>query len=557
MSEEQSWGASAAAPAVPAGPVADPWDEPPPLPPMPPFALPDTRVAPDPRFLDPLPPAAPGLPAAAAAAPPVVAWGAARPPRRPRWRRAAVAATAVLALSAGGAAVALDGPDPAASAGGRSRPLTPAQAADARAAAASTERATAITALIGTMNDALEAADEKAFTSVVLPGSAVLLAHQQQVFRALQRMPFSQVRYAWAGQRYLTVPGLGSRYPDEAYVAEVARTYTLADWDPEPAQELLGLTFTRSGTDRKWYLAADSDAAEQLPFATDTEPWQVGDVSIASTERVLVVGDPKTPATTRRLATRLDGLVSDVADVWASKSWNGRVVVYAVTDKRFVKAWFGTQASTGRRTESTDPATFDAVVGEVWTSQSSHGPGGDPAGNRMVLTPALIRSKDKGYVDQVLTHELTHVLTDRLGSGPAPVWLVEGAAEYTAVRSGGSSVDGVSALQQRGLTTGEWKRLRSGSYRLTLPTDHRQFYAGDSETVADHYTSAWFTCLYIADHYGEKKLVRLYTRAAELSGSGSPEQAEAKALEEVLGTDRAALVKAASSYARSTRRKFT
>jgi hypothetical protein len=272
---------------------------------------------------------------------------------------------------------------------------------------------------------------------------------------------------------------------------------------------------------------------------------------------VLVVGDPAANRTVRALATRLSDLVAKVTAIWGGAQWNGRVVVYAVTDPKFVHAWFGTRAATGRRTESTDPATFDAVVGEVWTNQSDAYSGGNPAGTRMVLTPALVKSKDAGYVEQVLRHELTHVVTDRIGTGTPPVWLVEGIAEYTASRVvHGSSVDGVTSLQRRGLTSSQWRRLKQGRFSLVLPTDHGEFYRGTNDQVADAYTSAWFTCLYIADHYGERRLRELFQRAADLAGDSSPDVADARALREVLHTSHAALGKAATGYARSLRRHF-
>ena len=465
-----------------------------------------------------------------------------------------MAAALVLAVVGAGTAVAA-GTGPGRD-GQRPAGLTAAQAADARAVEQAKLRAVAINRVLLTMNTALAGDDERAYLSVVLPGSAAFLTHQRSVFRGLQRVPLTQLRYEWFRETYLTVPDLADQYAGPAYTARVLRHYTLARWDEQPVTELQGLTFSQSSTDGRWYLAADDDAENQLPHSSFAEPWQVGDVSVASTSRVLVIGDPGSAAGTRKLATRLDALVGKVAAVWGGRSWNGRVVVYAVTDKRFVNAWFGTQAATGRRTESTDPATFDAVVGDVFTDPSDLYPGSRPAGTRMVLTPALVRSDDTGYVEQVLKHELTHVVTNRISTGELPVWMVEGIAEYTAVRSGGSSVDGAAALARRGLSNSQWRRLKQGKYRMVLPTAHEVFYQGSSEQVGDSYTSAWFACLFIADHYGEKRLQQLYRRTAELAATGSPASAEAAALREVLDTDHAGLIKDATRYARSVRKRF-
>ena len=174
----------------------------------------------------------------------------------------------------------------------------------------------------------------------------------------------------------------------------------------------------------------------------------------------------------------------------------------------------------------------------------------------MVLTLALQRDTDTAYVDQVLRHELTHMVTDNLPAVP-PTWLVEGAAEYTASRvSPHGRVDGVSSLQQRGLTQAQWRGLRNGTFRLVLRTQPDSFYAGTNGQVSDAYTSAWFTCLYIADHYGEATLRRLYDRAAEDAITDSLAAAETDSLAEVLHTTRAKLIRSASSYARGLRRHF-
>jgi hypothetical protein len=483
-----------------------------------------------------------------------VGWGSSRPPKRPRGRRGLVAAAVAVVLAGAGTAV-LVGTDAGRSGASPAAP-TAAQAADAKQAELAKQRAVAINRLLDTMNSALKADDERAYVSVVLPGSAAFLAHQKAVFRGLQRVPFTQVRYEWFRQTYLTVPDLADQYAGPAFTARVLRHYTLGSWDEQPVTELQGLTFSQSSTDGRWYLAADDDAENQLPHSSYAEPWQIGDVSVASTSRVLVVGDAAAVAGTRKLATRLDALVGKVAALWGGPHWNGRVVVYAVTDKRFVNAWFGTQAATGRRTESTDPATFDAVVGDVYADPSDADPGSEPAGTRMVLTPALVRSKDTQYVEQVLKHELTHVVTNRISTGEMPIWMVEGIAEYTAARSSGGTVDGVTALDRRGLTTSQWRRLRQNKYRMVLPIAHEVFYQGNSDQVGDSYASAWFACLYIADHYGEKRLKALYRRTAELAGTGTAAQAEADALREVLKIDHARLVKDATSYARTLRKRF-
>jgi hypothetical protein len=175
------------------------------------------------------------------------------------------------------------------------------------------------------------------------------------------------------------------------------------------------------------------------------------------------------------------------------------------------------------------------------------------AGVRVVLSPALLDNPDRAEVDLTLRHELTHVVTEGLGS--PPVWVVEGAAEYTAARViRGGRVSGVGAMARRGMTAQEWRSLRDGTFSVVLPTEADDFYSGSFGKVDDAYTSAWLAMLYIADHWGEATMRRFYTELAH--SSDDPADAEEQAIHDVLRTTHARLVAAVDRYARGLRRSF-
>ena len=75
--------------------------------------------------------------------------------------------------------------------------------------------------------------------------------------------------------------------------------------------------------------------------------------------------------------------------------------------------------------------------------------------------------------------------------------------------------------------------------------------------MAAAYTDSWLTCLYIAAHYGEDYLFRLYRAAAAAPPGQDPAVTEAAVLRSVLTTDRATLIRGASAYARTLRSNFT
>jgi hypothetical protein len=292
--------------------------------------------------------------------------------------------------------------------------------------------------------------------------------------------------------------------------------------------------------------ADDADTAKRL------EPWLFPRLRATSTAHVLVIGERSHAAQLRRLAATLEGLVTDVRKVWPERAWNGRVVAYATTATGFVRSWYGRSAAGD--SGNGDRASFVAKVATL-------GRPGEPRGAvRMVLTPYLLQGDRPGYVD-ILRHEMTHVAMARL-SGGVPVWLVEGAAEYTgfARRTASGALDATTTFGRHGLTSAEVDSTLNGSWRPTLEAD-TGFYGGSEKAVDEHYNSAFITCLYIADRYGEKGLRRLYERSAQLAGDspladalvGSTERA---ALKQVLHTDHAHLVEDVAAFATRLRHRL-
>ena len=231
---------------------------------------------------------------------------------------------------------------------------------------------------------------------------------------------------------------------------------------------------------------------------------------VTRTAHVLVVGDHPHATQARRLARTLEALTVDVRRLWPERTWNGTVVAYAVTSAAFVRSWYG-------RSAAGDAGNGDraAFVAKVVTLPTERGAGAV----RMVLTPYLLERTRSGSVD-VLRHEMTHVATARLG-GHVPAWLVEGAAEYTGPPAGTGPATSTRRPPSAG--TGSPPRrcprppTAAGAPRCS---DRRGFYTGSESAVDEHYNSAFITCLYIADHYGDAALRRLYERLGGHDGGG-------------------------------------
>jgi hypothetical protein len=382
------------------------------------------------------------------------------------------------------------------------------------------------------MTDALRRHDADRFASVAAPGYPAVRTHLREIFAGLAALPLASFDLSVDPAR-VSVPAAGSA--PGAVTLPVIATYRLRGWDDAPLTVPLLLVVApgRGG----WGVVQDRTTTDRI---TDQrlEPWFFPGLYVTRTAHVLVVGDHPHATQARRLARTLEALTVDVRRLWPERTWNGTVVAYAVTSAAFVRSWYG-------RSAAGDAGNGDraAFVAKVVTLPTERGAGAV----RMVLTPYLLERTRSGSVD-VLRHEMTHVATARLG-GHVPAWLVEGAAEYTgfARRNGAGDLDPTTTFGRHGLTATEVSSTADGRWRPTL-LDRRDFYTGSESAVDEHYNSAFITCLYIADHYGDAALRRLYERSAGTT--------EAAALSQVLHTTRGRLVRAVGGYAAGLRRRL-
>ncbi len=479
-------------------------------------------------------------------------------PSRPPRRRRPVTLVAILSLlGAGGAALATDP-------GRFGRLLGPSVSAPGVEVSSAQARRAAIGALVQRLDSALESGDGAALASVVDPAAPALVAQWRSLparAKALGATGLSLTMPPGA----LTDGGLAAASPggtapgySEVVTVPVNLLYTLKGWDRSPVTSVLALRFGRQG--KVWRVLADAAApVATVPAASPVEPWVRGSVGLARRTHVLVMGDPGPRSDNERLASSLEKAVSSVRSIVPTQRWNGRVVAYASTEPAIVASWFGTHAATEGHRASDDPAAFAAEVRTLAGQGVLPDAGGEaaPVAARLAVTPFLLQRTD-ARAQAVLRHEVTHVALALEGTGDVPTWLVEGTAEFTAYRVlRGGTVSGVIALDRRGLPGPIWQQLRRNTWKPTLITEGADFYKGTNAEVATAYTDSWLTCLYIAAHYGEASLFRLYSAAAAAPPGQHPAVTEKAVLRSVLKTDRARLTRAVTEYARTLRSNFT
>ena len=183
--------------------------------------------------------------------------------------------------------------------------------------------------------------------------------------------------------------------------------------------------------------------------------------------------------------------------------WDGRLVVEVPGSgadfTRVLGAAPGAYAGTAAVTRPEGPDTRAAI--------------------RVVVNPATATDSDD-ELGTTLSHETVHVAT-RSARSPAPVWAVEGLAEYVALEA------------HPGQRTAEIAALRTASLPTRLPPGSA-FTAGGKDVTAS-YAQAWLACKTIAEHTSRSDLGRFY---AALGEGRSVE----KAARSTLGVDDAVVV---------------
>lgn len=279
-------------------------------------------------------------------------------------------------------------------------------------------------------------------------------------------------------------------------------TLRLRGYDAMPVVTRDRYRFVRDG--RRFRVASMTDAAWERRNRVAQQPWDLERIVVRERSGVLGVFDDGS-------AARADELVGAVADAVAAigprlpLAWDGRVVVYALSDPAFVSGLEGVPGG--------DPLAVDGLAFPVAAAPDGVG-ASEVASTRVVLNARILAVPDASR-DRLVRHELVHVALgerdDRI-----PVWLSEGLAEYLSVQT--------LPTAER-LVPGE--ALTAARRGLVALPDGETFNGPASQA---NYGVAWWVCEAIAETWGEQML---WTLVEELDGVADPE----RRLEQLLGVD--------------------
>jgi predicted RecA/RadA family phage recombinase len=284
------------------------------------------------------------------------------------------------------------------------------------------------------------------------------------------------------GARYVDQVGTVAADGSWSAVAEVAWQ---VDGDTSPSQADVVVSFAPDGDGLGIVGFGGEDAVGRgrVPL------WLRGELAVARSSGVLVMVDG-TRSGADEVAARVTRGIDVVRRVLPA--WRTPVVVEVPGSAADLDETLGAQ-----------PGTYAAIAAVTATAGSAS----DDAPVHVFVNPEVTAGLRRAGAQVVMSHELVHVATDAARGGTEP-WLVEGFADYVALRDTG--------LPDRTTLGRAIAAVRRDGVPDALPS------AGDFDTrAADlqaRYEEAWLACRIIAERLGERGLVSVYDAAS----SGAP-----------------------------------
>ena len=346
--------------------------------------------------------------------------------------------------------------------------------------------------------------DEAAFMATVDPQAGpAFISAQRALFANLGGVPLTEWSYHVDGAVTAKPP---SKAPDDAprWAPRTTLRYGLQGVDTMATTRPLGYLYVQR--DGRWYIASDSELGDDAE-PTWRGPWDFGPCAAVGAAGGLVLGHAGDEELLGSLAEELDGAVAAVTQVWGT-DWSQRVAVLLPASLDEMRALIGPEFAV-------DGIAAAAVADKVDVANHS------AVGQRVVLNPDQAGKLSPSARRIVLRHEITHVAARASTVDGAPMWLLEGFADYV-----GYSGSGLSA---REAAPDLVRALRDSGLPDRLPTDPDFYGTNDNLDLA--YQLAWSAALHVADLVGEQGLVQLYRRIA-----GDPSTVDA-AMSQILGLD--------------------
>lgn len=294
--------------------------------------------------------------------------------------------------------------------------------------------------------------------------------------------------------RALHVQDFTLRYVDElgavsasgAWEGAVDVSWKFSGFDRAPARSEVGFRFRT--VDGEVYLDSVGGGGRRLPL------WLSGDLEVRRTHGTLVMVDGTDAQAERytRLARAAVPVVREVLPTWQT----GLVVEVPSSVAALHEAL------------AADPGTYGGIAAVTTTSDGSLAP---DAPVHVFVNPVIFGQLRPTGSQVVMSHEAVHVATEAATNNTMPLWLLEGFADYVALRD----ID-----LPMSTTAGQIiDRVRAEGPPESLPG------SAEFDTTTTHlgatYEAAWLACQLLAERGGQDALVSLYMQVREGATIGS------------------------------------
>lgn len=328
--------------------------------------------------------------------------------------------------------------------------------------------------------------DQAAFLQDLDPSNAALRRRHIQLFQNLRTLGFRAIAY------HRAEVWLNDKAGPDSTAFRVVMRYQLAGPGHVPTVTELGYTFAPKAG--RWLLVDDDDLDADLDDA-HRQPWDFGPIQVVRRPGVFVIVSAGDGAFGRKVAADSLIALAEVRKVWQSRLQPTVIVVAMKEQAALVRSW----ELPGHEIAAIAMHLIDNTVPTDRTT-------GKVVGGWVVVNPKERKDVDTG----LLAHEFTHVGAVWLGGG-APLWLVEGLAEYVRYQ--------VVADRSRGWAMGveEYRdeiRADSLGQLKVLPIDG--VFHGDFGE--DTYGVSWLAAEHLVKAVGVRKVTDFYVEVAKLNG---------------------------------------
>ena len=358
----------------------------------------------------------------------------------------------------------------------------------------------AVAATLVARTAAVAAGDKAAYLATDADGA--FKTADAQVFDNLAALPLASWSMTLAADQSAVKKAAVS------HLYQVTESYELSGVDYKPVTDTRYLTFVERGD--KWLLSSGTDGTA-AGLHPGTQIWDQGPVSVVQGSRSLVIGLGGEQRL-KSFADLADHAAQKAATVWGAAGWKGAVVVLVPT----------TQAQVETLLDSV-PGSLTGVVA-ITAGEGGQALTAAPA-SRVLVNPDAFDGEAPDAWQFFFDHELTHVATRAWTTSAVPLWLSEGAADYSGYLNSSITTDRRFQELANAVSKSGWKPQ-------DLPTTDD--FAGSGDSVSRTYQISNLACALIAEKYGRAKLVAFY-EAVGTAPAGTADPVD-HAFRTVLGT---------------------